>query len=145
MEAKPTDILLNKFTKKPYLLIKKEQVLMNKITLYDITSREELRFEIESPNGIILSRDMKIIEPRLYLNRSTDISEFNRIEKDFAEEYLITTTQLDTINGLIQQLNHLSQDIFTERKSTEKGTKTTENTATELIHETGHSKRIIEN
>jgi len=126
MECKVQDILLNKFTKKPYLLLRKEQVLMNKIVLYDITSREELSFEIESPNGIILSRDMKIIEPRLYLNRSTDISEFNKIEKDFAEEYLITSQQLDTITGLIQQLRNLPEDKFIERKVPEKGTLTTQ-------------------
>ena len=143
MECEAQDILLNKYTKKPYLLLKKETVLVNRITIYDITSCEERKYEIDSPNQIIVDRSMDLIQPEFYFNKSATQSEFRKIDKDFAEEYLLTQIQLDTIIGLLQQLQALPLDIFVERATPEQGTKTTQNTPTELITESGLSKKLI--
>lgn len=142
MECEVQDILLNTFTKKPYLVLKRETKTVNRVTLFDIANQKEIQYQIDAPNQLVVDRSMQLILPEFYFNKNNTQSEFKKIERDFAEQYLLTQQQLDTIIGLLQQLNALPRDIFVERKSPEAGTKTTENTATKLITETGHSKYI---
>ncbi|MBE3114298.1 MAG: hypothetical protein IMZ59_02130 [Actinobacteria bacterium] len=126
MDAEVQDILLNTITKKPYLLLRKQQVLVNKITLFDIVNQKEIQYEINAPNQIVVDRSMNLIQPEFYFNLGSTKSEFRKIDRSFAEEYLLTQQQLDAVLGLIQQLESLPGDIFVERKNPEKGTLTSQ-------------------
>jgi hypothetical protein len=124
------------------MVVKAEEVKIKRVIIYDISDGSELKFEIDTPNTIKLTSDMQIITPEFLMDRSRNQQDFDKLDKDLVEKYLINQQQYDMLMSRIRLLD--SPNIYPTffEQSKVDGAKTTENTATELIQETGHSKYI---
>jgi len=81
-----------------------EQLSIRRLTLYDVKNQKELQYEVIEGKPLTLDCDLNLI--KLGFSTSTTSTDFNILDLDTAEKYLLTDLEYQLLKNKLGELHN---------------------------------------